>query len=204
MIRAQPIRPSRGSLWAVLSMLAIVATNSPLMGAASAPEPIEDLEQQLLAQPESSQVAFDLAGVYREEGEIERGVEFFTRFHEAQKPNPMSLAWQGSLKTMMSASGNDLEERLNQLQSGVADMDRAARLFPDNVQVKLVRGITISNFPTFLGMAGRAIRDLNEVLESKDDQVAGAEGAVREALARAYRQAGREEDAVAVLAQPGS
>jgi len=163
----------------------------------------QKLEQQFLAQPGNSEAAFRLASSYRATKQAERGVTFFSRFHTNHQPTPMSLVWQGSLKTMMSSGGNDMEVRLNLLQTGVADMDRAVRLFPNNLQVKLVRGVTISNFPSFLEMRGKAIGDLTAALKAPAAIGPQSEALARQVLARLYRQDGQEEEARAVEKKRG-
>jgi hypothetical protein len=157
------------------------------------------LEKAAMAQPESPDRTHELAEAYRASGDLQRGVAFFTAFHKSHKPNALSLAWQGSLKTATSASGEDMEQRLDLLESGLADMDRAVRLFPEDLRVLLVRAVTMSHFPAFLGMQGKAVRDL-ETLVAADRLSAGARAAAREALARLYRETGRAGEADQLLA----
>ncbi len=156
---------------------------------------LEEREKALLAQPESAERAFELAEAYRASAELRRGIAFFTEFHRMHPPNSLSLVWQGSLKTAASAQGDDMEQRLDLLQAGIADMDRAVQLFPGDRRVLLVRAITISHFPAFLGMQPKAIRDLETVLATSEGLSSGALAAAREALARLYRDTGRPQDA---------
>lgn len=163
-------------------------------GPAAAPS-LDEREKALLAQPESGERAFELAEAYRASGELRRGIAFLGEFHKAHNPNALSLVWQGSLKTAASAQGDDMEQRLDLLQSGIADMDRAVALFPKDSRVLLVRAITLSHFPGFLGMQPKAIHDLEGVLAKSDGLTPGAFGAARAALARLYRDTGRPADA---------
>lgn len=155
---------------------------------------LDVLEQALLDAPADAEAAFVLATAYRDADQHLRGVEFLSRFHESHEPNSMSLVWQGSLKTALSSNGGDVEKSLTLLQGGIGDMDRAVRLFPKDSQVRLIRGVTISFFPSFLEMSGRAISDLKKVL-AVEGLSAGSQSSARVALARAYRKAGREEEA---------
>jgi len=189
-----PHLPATRRAIAALALAACAAVSAVPAAAAPAPE-LPRLESQLLARPADGDLATRLANAYRSSGEVERGIRFFERFHAANPPSPMSLVWQGSLKAMLSASGDDMEARLNWLQSGIADMDRAVRTFPDRMDVRAVRGITVSNFPAFLAMHGKAIRDLEAALAAGDALTPGFRQAARDGLARAYRQAGREADA---------
>jgi hypothetical protein len=162
---------------------------------------LDEAEKALLAEPASVDRAFELGQAYRAGGELARGVAFLTKFHASHKPNPMSLVWQGSLKASASSGGEDMEQRLNLLQSGIADMDKAVRLFPDNRPVRLVRAVTISHFPAFLGMQAKAITDLEPLVRSPEGLSTGAQASAREALVRLYRQTGREQEAVALETQ---
>lgn len=156
---------------------------------------LDEREKALLAQPESGERAFELAEAYRAAGELQRGIAFLGEFHKTHSANTLSLVWQGSLKTAASAKGDDMEQRLDLLQSGIADMDRAVALFPKEPRVLLVRAITMSHFPGFLGMQPKAIHDLEAVLGQSAGLTPGALAAAREALARLYRDTGRPADA---------
>src|SRR5207245_160781 len=156
---------------------------------------LDEREKAVLSQPDSADRAYELAEAYRETGELKRGVAFFTEFHKTHKPNTMSLVWQGSLKSAASATGDDMEQRLDLLQSGVSDMDRAVRLFPEEPRVLLVRAVTMSHFPAFLGMQAKAIKDLESILAASGRLSPGAVAAARDALARLYRETGRAADA---------
>ena len=141
---------------------------------------LDEREKAVLSQPDSADRAYELAEAYRETGELKRGVAFFTEFHKTHKPNTMSLVWQGSLKSAASATGDDMEQRLDLLQSGVSDMDRAVRLFPEEPRVLLVRAVTMSHFPAFLGMQAKAIKDLESILAASGRLSPGAVAAARD------------------------
>jgi hypothetical protein len=190
----------------MLATMKRMAVTLAIFGAALATLPaaaatLDEAEKALLSQPASTDRAFELGQAYRSSGEIARGVAFLTKFHKDHAPNPMSLVWQGSLKASASSAGEDMEQRLNMLQSGMADMDKAVRLFPDNRPVRLVRAVTISHFPSFLGMQAKAITDLEPLVRTPEGLSAGALASAREALARLYRQTGREQEAAALEAQ---
>jgi len=181
---------------AVMGLVALGASSSQ----AGAPT-LDEREKAVLAQPQSADRAFELAEAYRASKDLRRGVAFFTEFHKTHPPNTMSLVWQGSLKSAASATGDDMEQRLDLLQSGIADMDRAVRLFPEERRVLLVRAVTTSHFPSFLGMQAKAIRDLESVLTASDRLSPGAMASARDALARLYRDTGRTAEADKLLAR---
>jgi lipopolysaccharide biosynthesis regulator YciM len=186
------MQASRMGVRAVLAILA-------LGGAVASGGTVEDLEKGVLAHPTSDQPTWELAKAYRESGDAQRAVQFFARFHEANKPNSQSLVWQGSFKASLAAKAADMETRMNLLQSGISDMDRAVRLFGDDVLTRTVRGITLSRFPAFLQMYGRAIDDLEASLRQPQALSPALQITVREGLAQAYRQAGRTAEADAML-----
>jgi lipopolysaccharide biosynthesis regulator YciM len=198
-----PGRPQEGNvvrLIRIIGLQAVVATL--VLGGAAAGGTLENLEKSVLLHPTSDQPVWDLATAYRESKQAPRAVEFFTRFHQANQPNSQSLIWQGSFKCRAASDEPNMEARLNLLQSGMADMDRAVRLFPDDTRVRALRGITLSRFPAFLQMHGKAIADLEGALSKPAAISPGLQTTVREGLAEAYRQAGRTADAEAVL-KPG-
>jgi tetratricopeptide (TPR) repeat protein len=182
---------------------AAVALFTALGALPAAASDLAQMEKAVLAQPQNADAALELGQAYRTGGDIARGVAFLTEFHKTNPPNPMTLVWQGSLKSSASSAGEDMEQRLNLLQSGIADMDKAVRLFPDNRYVRLVRAVTISHFPPFLGMQAKAITDLELLVRTPEGLNAGAATSAREALARLYRQTGREKDAAALGAVSG-
>ncbi len=168
------------------------------LGAAAANVALDELERGVLANPADVQATARLASAYREQGQTRRAVDFFTRFHQAHAPNAQSLVWQGSFKAMRASDETDIETRLNLLQSSMADMDRAVRLFRGDARTRAVRGISYSRFPAFLQMHAKAITDLETSLREPDGLSPGLRTAARQGLERAYRQAGRTADADAL------
>jgi tetratricopeptide (TPR) repeat protein len=184
---------------AVTAAILVLAVGGALAGAGT----VDDLEKAVLANPAGDQPVWALAKAYREGGEARRAVDFFTKFHEANKPNSQSLVWQGSFKASLASTEPDMEKRMNLLQSGIADMDRAVRLFADDVRVRAVRGITLSRFPDFMQMYGKAIDDLEASLKKPETLSPTLQATVRQGLAQAYRQAGRTADADAIAKSGG-
>jgi tetratricopeptide (TPR) repeat protein len=181
--------------------MATLCVLTVVCGGGAAAATLDELERGVLAAPADVQATGRLAGAYREQGETRRAVEFFTRFHQTNQPNAQSLVWQGSFKAMCASTENDIETRMNLLQSGIADMDRAVRLFRDDSRARAVRGISYSRFPPFMQMHVKAIQDLEAALRAPDNLSPGLRTAARQGLERAYRQAGRTADADA-LARP--
>jgi len=192
------MRPNRKSA----TSLALTVLALALCGAVRAGT-LDDLEKGVLANPTSGDSTWQLVKAYREGSEARRAVEFFTRFHETNKPNAQSLVWQGSFKASLASTEADMEKRMNLLQSGINDMDRAVRLFGDDVRVRAVRGVTLSRFPDFMQMYSKAIDDLEAALRKPEILSPGLQTTVRQGLAQAYRQAGRTTDADAILKSSG-
>lgn len=182
----------RSGVRAVLAVLAL-----GLAGTAGAAT-LDQLEQGALAAPTSADATWQLVKAYREQAANQRAVDFLTRFHEAHPPNAQSLVWQGSFKALLASKETDIEKRFDLLQTGTADMDGAVRQFAGDPGVRAVRGITLSRFPEFMKMSGKAIEDLETALRPGSGTGEGLQAAAREALARAYRQAGRTADADAL------
>jgi hypothetical protein len=176
---------------------ALVALALGLAAAASAAT-LDELERQALAAPADADATWQLVKAYREQAQSQRAVDFLARFHAAHPPNAQSLVWQGSFKALLASKETDIEKRFDLLQTGTADMDGAVRQFPGDARVRAVRGITLSRFPEFMKMSGKAIEDLETALRQGSGVSEGLQAAVRPALAQAYRQAGRTADADAM------
>jgi hypothetical protein len=159
---------------------------------------LDQLEQRALAAPADADATWQLVKAYREEAANQRAVDFLARFHQANPPNAQSLVWQGSFKALLASKEPDMEKRFDLLQTGTADMDGAVRLFAGAPGVRAVRGITLSRFPEFMKMSGKAIEDLETALRPGAGLSDGLQAAARQALAQAYRQAGRTADADAL------
>jgi hypothetical protein len=179
------------------SCAAFLALSLGLAAGASAAG-LEQLEQRVLAAPADADATWQLIKAYREEAANQRAVDFLTRFHAAHPPNAQSLVWQGSFKALLASKETDMEKRFDLLQTGTADMDGAVRLFAGVPVVRAVRGITLSRFPEFMRMSGKAIEDLETALGPGTGLSDGLQAAARQALGQAYRQAGRTADADAL------
>ena len=184
----------RTSLFAALLGVALPLV---LAGGASAAG-LDQLEQGALAAPADADATWQLVKAYREQAANQRAVDFLTRFHAAHAPNAQSLVWQGSFKALLASRETDIEKRFDLLQTGTADMDGAVRLFAGAPGVRAVRGITLSRFPEFMKMSGKAIDDLETALGPGSGLSDGLREAARQALGQAYRQAGRPADADAL------
>lgn len=174
------------------------------LAAAAPAATLDQLEQTALSSPGNADATWQLVKAYREQAANQRAVDFLTRFHQANPPNAQSLVWQGSFKALLASKETDIEKRFDLLQTGTADMDGAVRQFAGDPGVRAVRGITLSRFPEFMKMSGKAIDDLEPALRPGAGLSEGLQAASREALGRAYRQAGRTADADALQKVAGA
>ena len=180
----------RTSVCAALLGLALAGT--------AAAAGLDQLEQRALGAPTDADATWQLVKAYREQAANQRAVDFLARFHAAHPPNAQSLVWQGSFKALLASKETDIEKRFDLLQTGTADMDGAVRQFGGAPGVRAVRGITLSRFPEFMKMSGKAIEDLETALGPGSGLSDGLREAARQALGQAYRQAGRTADADAL------
>ncbi|KAA6185996.1 hypothetical protein F2Q65_06405 [Thiohalocapsa marina] len=126
--------------------------------------------------------------------------------HRARKADPADhevTAFLGSAQTLVARDAWNPATKALQLNSGLALMDKAVRLAPDNVVVRMVRMTNSLSLPAFMGRAPKAREDLlrlHACFASQPPHPAlAAEVCCR--LADLLQQEGRREQAQALYVQ---
>jgi hypothetical protein len=92
--------------------------------------------------------------------------ETFTKVLAVDPSNPRALVYRGEARIMRGVMliRRSLPSALEHFQSGMADMDSAVSIAPDDVMVRIVRGLSYVEFPPFYNKQAVAREDLEAAL----------------------------------------
>jgi hypothetical protein len=92
--------------------------------------------------------------------------ETFTKVLAVEPSNPRALVYRGEARIMRGVMliRTSLPSALEHFQSGMADMDSAVSFAPDDVMVRIVRGLSYVEFPPFYNKQAVAREDLEAAL----------------------------------------
>lgn len=153
---------NQGSLvkqvYGVLLGLALVAS---VLGQ----DKIGELEQRVRSNPKDESALMELGRLYHDQGTsgddnaVERSFECFDKALAIDSTNAVALAYRGSLWTMRARDAWWPPSKLNHLRRGGAELDRAVEIAPDNIMVRLIRGINGLGLPAFVGRLPTSLED---------------------------------------------
>ncbi len=81
------------------------------------------------------------------------------------KKHPLTMAYYGSITTMMALTTDRQMQKLKYVKSGTRKLDKAVRLAPDDVNVRMVRGNNSLGLPKFLKRGRLAVSDFLHVMK---------------------------------------
>lgn len=151
-------------------LLAILLCSS----AAFAQTDLKDLEKQLKDKPNDIEILMQLGIAYHdlasqgEPGALNKSANYLRRILKLEKDNPMAMAYLGSVTTIM---GHDAElpmEKLSFVEDGVDFLDRAVKMAPDNLQIRIVRAMNSYYLPEFFHRLQYTLKDLTYVTKSEE------------------------------------
>ncbi len=115
--------------------------------------------------------AIERAELLMAQGEYEEAKEMLLEAVEADSANAQAEALLGLAYIQMARRGyderiaQDTNYRIGLCAQAFAHLDKAVWLAPENLQIRLLRGITEANSPAFLGRGKQAIEDLRIVAD---------------------------------------
>ncbi len=157
----------------------VVVLASCLVGCRSAPPPmtptqrrvgqekLEPLRDALAQEPENAQSKFELArelyfqSTVGDRDALGRASAMFTELHEAEPDNPKVMAYMGSVVLVDARDSVPLPTLLPQVHRGLELLDRAKAAAPDDLEVRVVRGLTLINVPGMFNRRQEAEADLS-------------------------------------------
>lgn len=131
---------------------------------------VRELEGKLKSGPHDQSLLMELGRLYYDLGvagdgkAVDRGFEVFEQAFGLDSTNFVALAYRGSLWTLRARESWWPPNKLSYLRRGGEDLDAAVSMAPDNIMVRLMRGINGLGLPGFLGGLPKALEDFIIIL----------------------------------------
>jgi len=126
---------------------------------------VTELERRVQSNPKDESALMELGRLYHDRGAsgddtaVEKGLQCFDTALAIDSMNAVALAYRGSLWTMRARDSWWPPSKLNHLRRGGAELDRAVEIAPDNIMVRLLRGINGLGLPAFVGRLPTSLED---------------------------------------------
>lgn len=135
---------------------------------------VADLERQLKADPRNENLLMELSRMYHDLGTagdddaVERGFVLVEQALTVDSANVIARAYRGRFWTMRARASWWPPTKMNYMRRGGEDLDDAVSMAPDNIMVRLLRGINSLGMPGFLGRLSSALEDFIVILRHPD------------------------------------
>lgn len=126
---------------------------------------IKDLQGQVSQSPHDITALLNLGIAYHNDGasgnkeSVEKGFACLDTLLALDPTNAMALAYRGSLWTMRGRDAWWPFTKMSDVDKGIDELDKAVDLAPENVSIRLVRGINSVRLPSMFKRLGIAIKD---------------------------------------------
>ena len=126
---------------------------------------IPGLEGSLKSNPNDESVLMELGKLYHDKAAdgdadaIDKGFRCFDRLLTIDTANAIALAYRGDLWALRGRDSWWPPNKWSHLRKGAAELDMAVGLAPDNMMVRLIRGMNALAAPGFLGRLPIALED---------------------------------------------
>jgi hypothetical protein len=94
-----------------------------------------------------------------------KAVECLTRAHEMEKTDYETMCYLGSAITMMANTTGNPIKKMTYVNKGTAQMDKAIKKDPDNINIRLIKAFNSKNLPGFLNRSHFAIEDFEYIAD---------------------------------------
>lgn len=141
-----------------------------LTGISRGQESAEELEGVLKQKPGDMETLIKLGRMYHDQGvagnddAVEKGFTCLDKALQIDPSNAIALAYRGSLWTLRARNAWWPFTKLKNVDKGIDELDKAVDLAPDNITVRLVRGINSVNLPSMFRRLPIAIKDFDYLL----------------------------------------
>lgn len=145
-----------------------------LVAGTFAQDRIGELEAKLKANPDDQSMLMELGRAYYDlvasgdEGAVDKGFRCFDRLLALDSTNAVALVYRGSLWTQRARESRWPPTKLKNLKRGGDEMDRAVEMAPDNITIRLVRGINCLGLPQYANRLSEALEDFLVILKHPD------------------------------------
>lgn len=94
-----------------------------------------------------------------------KAVQLLTQYLDGQPPKPMLLALRGSAKSMMARDAEDLGDKMAFANQGIADLNEAIMLAPDNAQIRHIRIRVFAKLPAMFKKKSVVLSDIDYLFD---------------------------------------
>ena len=153
-------------------LVAVVTAGMLLAGISLAQDNTKDLEAKLKQNPNDTETLMKLGKIYHDEGvagnedAVEKGFDCFDNVLHSDRSNALAMAYRGSLWTLRARGAWWPFTKMSDVDKGVDDMDKAVDLAPDNIGVRIVRGINSVSLPSMFHRLPIALKDFDYLLNN--------------------------------------
>lgn len=130
----------------------------------------KDLQGMLEQKPNDVETLLKLGKIYHDQGvagnndAVDKGFTCFERILQTDPSNAVALVYRGSLWTLRARDAWWPFTKMKDVDKGVDEMDKAVDLAPDNISVRLVRGINSVNLPSMFHRLPVALKDFEHLM----------------------------------------
>jgi tetratricopeptide (TPR) repeat protein len=131
---------------------------------------IKELEEKIQQKPNDVETLITLGKIYHDQGAggneeaVDKGFKYLDKVIELDPVNPVAHAYRGSLWTMRGRDAWFPFTKLKHVNKGIDELDKAADLAPDNIAVRITRGINSTQLPSMFKRLGTALKDFSFLL----------------------------------------
>jgi len=122
-----------------------------------------------------------------------KAVQYLEQANQKKSDETEVLCYLGSAYTLLAKDAGDLMSKSSYMNRGVEYMDKAVRMDPDNISVRLIRANNSKNLPRFLNRRSVAYEDfeyLAGLFEKRPDVSPSLKVSVYRDLAALYKEDG--------------
>jgi tetratricopeptide (TPR) repeat protein len=122
-----------------------------------------------------------------------KAVQYLEQANQKKSDDTVVLCYLGSAYTLLAKDVGDLMSKSSYMNRGVEYMDKAVRMDPDNISVRMIRANNSKNLPKFLNRRPVAYEDfeyLAGLFEKRPDVSPSLKASVYRDLAALYKEDG--------------
>jgi tetratricopeptide (TPR) repeat protein len=152
-------------------LLAALFAGSVFAARVFAQDKIRELEGSLRSNPNDESVLMELGRLYHDKAAagdadaIDNGFRCLDRLLSLDSANVIARAYRGDLWAMKARDSWWPPNKWSALRKGAAELDLAVGMAPDNMMVRLLRGMNALAAPGFLGRLSIALEDFIVLLK---------------------------------------
>jgi tetratricopeptide (TPR) repeat protein len=122
-----------------------------------------------------------------------KAVQYLEQANQKKSDDTEVLCYLGSAYTLLAKDVGDLMSKSSYMNRGVEYMDKAVRMDPDNISVRMIRANNSKNLPRFLNRRSIAYEDFEHLaglFEKRPDVSSSLKASVYRDLAALYKEDG--------------